>query len=230
MTAPRPSPSRTACSTPRTWPHCLVRSGRRARLPSAAYTDPRVLAWKRRNLFAGSWTCVGRDTDLRADGVRQRATTVGDVPRCCCCWGDATRPAARLRHQRLPTRGTSCWRTAACSNEPVADLPVPRVDVRARRVAARRARLPQRPRSTRRRTAAWELPLRRVARLACPCTPSRDARPPSPRCRSRRTSAPSTTSSARTRPSACTCVPGPLRVAANWKVLLENTTSATTAR
>ena len=57
--------------------------GRSRMLPAAAYTSPDVLAWERRNLFAGTWTCVGRETDLRAadDGARvtRRAVAVGDV-------------------------------------------------------------------------------------------------------------------------------------------------------
>ncbi len=67
--------------------------GRSRMLPAAAYTSAAVLAWERRQLFAGGWTCVGRETELRAPGpagngarrVRaaastQRAVTVGDVP------------------------------------------------------------------------------------------------------------------------------------------------------
>ncbi|GAA5181900.1 aromatic ring-hydroxylating dioxygenase subunit alpha [Rugosimonospora acidiphila] len=72
-------------------------------LPAAAYTDPAVLDWERRQLFAGAWTCVGRVDDLFAGGrpgpgvlfgaesplaagdglggseITQRALTVGDV-------------------------------------------------------------------------------------------------------------------------------------------------------
>jgi Rieske 2Fe-2S family protein len=47
--------------------------------PAAAYTDPAVLAWERRHLFAGAWTCLGRLDSLRRDGPSQRALTVGDV-------------------------------------------------------------------------------------------------------------------------------------------------------
>ena len=39
-----------------------------------------MLDWELRNLFAGTWSCVGRDADLRDGGVRQRAVTVGGVP------------------------------------------------------------------------------------------------------------------------------------------------------
>ncbi|GIH13646.1 aromatic ring-hydroxylating oxygenase subunit alpha [Rugosimonospora africana] len=49
-------------------------------LPAAAYTDQAVLAWERRHLFAGAWTCAGRADDLfGGDGITQRALTVGDV-------------------------------------------------------------------------------------------------------------------------------------------------------
>jgi len=52
-------------------------------LPAEAYTSPEVLAWEKRHLFAGSWTCLGRPEDLLpATGtkpVTQRAVMVGDV-------------------------------------------------------------------------------------------------------------------------------------------------------
>jgi phenylpropionate dioxygenase-like ring-hydroxylating dioxygenase large terminal subunit len=57
--------------------------GRSRMLPAAAYTSPDVLAWERRHLFAGTWTCVGRAAELSrsCDGpVHQRALVVGDVP------------------------------------------------------------------------------------------------------------------------------------------------------
>ena len=41
-------------------------------LPAQAYTDPAVLAWERRHLFADAWTCVGRVGEL-SDGCTQRA-------------------------------------------------------------------------------------------------------------------------------------------------------------
>jgi hypothetical protein len=54
-------------------------------LPSAAYTSPEVLAWECRYLFAATWTCVGREADLRQSSgagreVTQRALLVGEVP------------------------------------------------------------------------------------------------------------------------------------------------------
>ncbi len=53
-------------------------------LPAEAYTSPEVLAWERRHLYAGGWTCLGRVDDLFPPDaerpVRQRAVMVGDVP------------------------------------------------------------------------------------------------------------------------------------------------------
>ena len=46
-------------------------------LPAEAYISADVLAWERRNLFAGSWMCVGRLDEL--SGVSARALEVGDV-------------------------------------------------------------------------------------------------------------------------------------------------------
>lgn len=47
-------------------------------LPAQAYTDPEVLAWERRHLFAGAWTCLGRVESVCA-GASHRALDVGDV-------------------------------------------------------------------------------------------------------------------------------------------------------
>lgn len=47
-------------------------------LPGLAYTSTDVLAWERRHLFAGSWTCLGRTSSLR-DEANQRALMVGDL-------------------------------------------------------------------------------------------------------------------------------------------------------
>jgi Rieske 2Fe-2S family protein len=52
--------------------------GESSMLPAAAYTSDAVLAWERRHLFAGAWTCLGRAEELRHD-VNQRAAVVGDV-------------------------------------------------------------------------------------------------------------------------------------------------------
>ena len=41
-------------------------------LPAQAYTDPAVLAWERRHLFADTWTCVGRVGNARLRATVQR--------------------------------------------------------------------------------------------------------------------------------------------------------------
>lgn len=56
----------------------LLPFGSSRMLPAQAYTDPAVLAWERRRLFADAWTCVGRAGEL-GEGCTQRAVTVGDV-------------------------------------------------------------------------------------------------------------------------------------------------------
>ena len=73
----------------------LAPLGTATMLPAEAYTSADVLAWERRHLFAGTWSCAGREGDLRALGVghgarpapapagqrpiTQRAIRVGDV-------------------------------------------------------------------------------------------------------------------------------------------------------
>jgi glycine betaine catabolism A len=53
-------------------------------LPGEAYTSDAVLGWERRNLFAGTWTCLGRAaesfTGPAATRLTQRALVVGDIP------------------------------------------------------------------------------------------------------------------------------------------------------
>jgi len=55
--------------------------GESVMLPGAAYTDPAVLAWERRHLFAGMWTPLGRTAELAAlrPQCSHAAFTVGDV-------------------------------------------------------------------------------------------------------------------------------------------------------
>jgi Rieske 2Fe-2S family protein len=91
-------------------------------LPALAYTSPEVLAWEQRNLFAGTWTCLGRLVDLFPDDrdrpITQRAVTVGDVPAL------VVRDADRLRmfantcrhrgHELLPEGESSQRKTVLC--------------------------------------------------------------------------------------------------------------------
>ena len=52
-------------------------------LPAAAYTSAEALAWERRNLFAGTWTCLGRADEVLSGSngkpMTYRALMVGDV-------------------------------------------------------------------------------------------------------------------------------------------------------
>jgi Rieske 2Fe-2S family protein len=45
-------------------------------LPRAAYVDPEILAWEKKNFF-GDWVCLGRSADV-ADVGAQRAVSVGE--------------------------------------------------------------------------------------------------------------------------------------------------------
>jgi Rieske 2Fe-2S family protein len=54
--------------------------GESTTLPAAAYTSAEVLAWELRRLFAGTWSCLGREAELLPAALTQRALVVGDVP------------------------------------------------------------------------------------------------------------------------------------------------------
>jgi Rieske 2Fe-2S family protein len=92
-------------------------------LPAAAYTSPQVLAWEKRYLFAGTWTCVGRDEDLRAPAAderpaTQRAIVVGDVPVMLTWEGDDIHAFANTcrhrAHEMLPEGETNNTRFVVC--------------------------------------------------------------------------------------------------------------------
>jgi len=48
-------------------------------LPTAAYTEPEVLAWEREHLFARDWVCVGRSGDLEPNAQHAVALGVGSA-------------------------------------------------------------------------------------------------------------------------------------------------------
>ena len=96
--------------------------GRSRMLPAAAYTSPAVLAWERRHLFAGTWTCVGREVDLRAgvdEPARQRALVVGDVP-VLLTWPDDQQVRAWANtcnhrgHELLPDGEATARKSIVC--------------------------------------------------------------------------------------------------------------------
>jgi Rieske 2Fe-2S family protein len=62
----------------------LMPFGESKMLPAEAYTSEDVFAWEQRHLYAGTYTCVGREVELRSPGedgkqLTQRAVKVGDV-------------------------------------------------------------------------------------------------------------------------------------------------------
>jgi Rieske 2Fe-2S family protein len=89
-------------------------------LPAAAYTSDEVLAWERRHLYAGSWTCLGRVSDLFGPDERttQRQVMVGDVSCLLVRNGpELTMFANTCRHrghELLPEGGTSTRRSVTC--------------------------------------------------------------------------------------------------------------------
>lgn len=91
-------------------------------LPAAAYTSGEVLAWERRHLFAGSWTCLGRLEELLPDQgekpVTQRAVAVGDVSCLLVATGDGVRMYANTcrhrGHEILPAGEASTRRSILC--------------------------------------------------------------------------------------------------------------------
>ncbi len=86
--------------------------------PAAAYTDPAVLEWERRHLFAGAWTCLGRLDELAGDRVTQRALTVGDVGVLLTVAGGLPRAFANVcrhrGHELLPGGGTATRPAVVC--------------------------------------------------------------------------------------------------------------------
>jgi Rieske 2Fe-2S family protein len=89
-------------------------------LPAEAYTADEVLAWERRHLYAGAWSCLGRVTDLLpGDGAEtQRAVVVGDVSCLLAREGETIRMFANTcrhrGHELLPDGGTSTKRSVMC--------------------------------------------------------------------------------------------------------------------
>ncbi len=93
-----------------------------AMLPAAAYTSAEVLAWERRHLFAGTWTCLGRLEELLPEAgdkpVTQRAVMVGDVSALLTRDGERLRMFANTcrhrAHELLPDEGSSTRRSVTC--------------------------------------------------------------------------------------------------------------------
>lgn len=95
-----------------------------AMLPAAAYTSEEVLAWERRHLFAGGWTCLGRLDELLPaaldDGrpATQRALMVGDVAALLTRAAEGVRMFANTcrhrAHELLPDGDASARKSVIC--------------------------------------------------------------------------------------------------------------------
>ena len=95
-----------------------------AMLPAAAYTSGEVLAWERRHLFAGTWTCLGRldellPDDLEGRAATQRAVMVGDVSALLTRESDGpvrmfANTCRHRAHELLPEDGVSSRRAVTC--------------------------------------------------------------------------------------------------------------------
>ena len=94
--------------------------GRSSQLPAAAYVDPAVLAWEQRHAFAAGWSCLGRATDVLADGAgTAQGLLVGDVPVLLTRDADGVLAAfantCRHRgHELLPAGCTARGRALTC--------------------------------------------------------------------------------------------------------------------
>ena len=93
-------------------------------MPALAYTSDEVLAWERRHVFAGTWTCLGRLDELlppAADGAKpvlQRAVVVGDVSTLLVRDGEVLRMFANTcrhrGHELLAVDETSDRQSVLC--------------------------------------------------------------------------------------------------------------------
>ena len=79
--------------------------------PAAAYTSPQVLAWEKRYLFAGTWTCVGREADLRAAPGAEAAVHAAGARRRRRARGAHL---GRRRHPRVRATPAGTARTSCC--------------------------------------------------------------------------------------------------------------------
>ncbi len=214
--------------------------GRSRMMPPTAYTSPEVLAWERRNLFAGTWTCVGREVDLREgdDGPRtRRAVGVGDVS-VMLTWDsgrDGSEPAvlrafANTCRHRGARAGARRRLAGSGGGQAFDHLPLPRVELRPGRPAAGGAGLPRRRGVRPLGAHAGRAAGRALARLG---VRARAAHPRAGRrwCRSTCTSASSSRSWRSTRRRTSSSVSGTRtrsRRTGRWSP--RTTTSATTAR
>jgi Rieske 2Fe-2S family protein len=84
-------------------------------LPAAAYLGEEVLAWERRQLFAGSWLCLGRAAEVTGTQV---ALTAGDIRLLLTVESGQTRAFANVcrhrGHELLPDGAAADHRAVVC--------------------------------------------------------------------------------------------------------------------
>jgi len=92
--------------------------GESTMLPASAYTAPEVLAWELRQLFAGTWSCLGRLDELLGAGTAQRGVLAGDIPVLLTRDGETVSALANTcrhrGHELLPDGGTSARPVVVC--------------------------------------------------------------------------------------------------------------------
>jgi hypothetical protein len=102
--------------------------GESTNLPAAAYTSSAVLAWERRHLFAGSWTCLGRTVDL-GFACSQRAVRVGGLGVLLTFARAESAGSPPGVRQRLPAPRARAVARRRLPGSAGAGLPVPRLVV-----------------------------------------------------------------------------------------------------
>ena len=93
-------------------------------LPAEAYTSEEVLAWERRHLYAGAWTCLGRVADLFPPDERPHPARGAWSATSRACRASRRDGQGTLRmfantcrhrgHELLPEDGTSTKRAVSC--------------------------------------------------------------------------------------------------------------------
>ena len=108
-------------------------------LPQAAFTDPRVLDWELEHVFMGGWICVGHVDQVRERGDYLMVELGGES---VFVVGRRRRRPARVPEHLPPPRRAP--RPGARGPLRAPAVPVPRLVLRLRRLAAQRAATPTR--------------------------------------------------------------------------------------
>ena len=104
-----------------------------AAAPGGLHLARRCCDWEQRHLFAGSWVCVGPRRRRRAAGRPEGRAGRPGLASCSCA-----APTAVLRAfwNVCRHRAHELLQSGECTNDRARPLPVPRLELRARRLAA----------------------------------------------------------------------------------------------